>query len=664
MQNKRNFKASLIKRNSVSLCFFLCALVSFDTFGQKSIEKGFTDLQEKNYGLANEHFRFGLKKSGSIACFGLSKLFITQDYRNLDSAYVYVLKADSLWTSVSEKVKVKWKSDFSFDKMAIEAQQQSVSQLIFDEIQANPTVYAWNQFIQNHAQFLSRNTAIYLRDQLAFELAKEKKTSVALKMYMDSLPESSFAQEAKHLYFDLEYAEMTNDGQLASYVRFYENCPSNTHLMEAAKEIYRLTTIYHSLEDYVHFVRTYQSSPFVNDAWRNVYKIYMKDYSEEKYLVFQKEFPDYPFLQELAVDIDLFQMKLYPIISNGKYGFMNSQGKLIIPALYNEVGPFQEGLAVVSKEDLFGIIDKKNQVVVDFQFDEILEFVNNRAIVRKERKYGVIDRLGKLIFPLDFDDISLNDSGLYDAVKEEKNSMYDLNFHVLPYVDGVVEQSFSQWMSIQYPEYEFVGDIDRTSNRAVVKVSGQLNYIDSTGKLILTSPLEWFPDALSVAKFSNGFAVFRKKDKFGLMDVNGKSVQKAVYEASGPFTGFWPVKDKGNWALLDVKGKVILPFEYDFIRFMPDLGYLIEREEQFGLLNSMGNMILPVSFSTIKGFEDAYYLVSIEEKFGLFLKDGREILPIQYERIQRFDAESFVLTLDGRLTYFFPETRAFISLAE
>jgi hypothetical protein len=46
------------------------------------------------------------------------------------------------------------------------------------------------------------------------------------------------------------------------------------------------------------------------------------------------------------------------------------------------------------------------------------------------------------------------------------------------------------------------------------------------------------------------------------------------------------------------------------------------------------------------------------------LKDGREILPIQYERIQRFDAESFVLTLDGRLTYFFPETRAFISLTE
>jgi hypothetical protein len=635
-----------------------------NTFGQKSIKKGFTDLQEKNFGLANEHFRSGLKKSGSIACFGLSKLFITQGYRNLDSAYVYILKADSLWSSVSEKVKVKWKSDFSFDKMAIEAQQQLVSQLIFDEIQANPKVYAWNQFIQHHAQFLSRNTAIYLRDQLAFELAKEKKTSVALKMYMDSLPESSFAQEAKHLYFDLEYAEMTNDGQLASYVRFYENCPTNTHLMEAAKEIYRLATINHSLEEYVHFVRTYQSSPFVNEAWRNVYKIYLKDYSVEKYAAFQQEFPNYPFMQELAVDIDLFQMKLYPVISEGKYGFMNTQGKLMIPAMYNEVGPFQEGLAVVSKDDKFGIIDKKNQMIVDFQYDEILEFVQNRAIVRKGEKYGVIDRLGKLVFPLIYEDISIREDSLYEAIEEGRSHYFDLNYSKQLTLNGIVFIDFSKYTSARHPEFEFVGDLDRTSNRAVVKVAGQLNYIDSTGKLMLTNPLEWFPDALSVAKYNNGFAVYRKKDKYGLIDINGKVVQKNVYESSGPFTGFWPVKDKGNWALLDVKGKVILPFEYDFIRFMPDLGYLIEREEQFGLLNSMGNMILPVSFSTIKRFEDAYYLVSIEEKFGLFLKDGREILPIQYERIQRFDAESFVLTLDGGLMYFFPETRAFISLAE
>ena len=655
-----------IKRNMFFFCFFTCSLFTFPLFGQKTIEKGFADLTNKNFGLANEHFRSGLKKSGSIACHGLSKLYISKDYGNLDSAYYYALKSDTLWQLVPEKLKATWKSEFSFDKSAIESQLQVASQLIFDQIQANPSVFAWNQFIEKHPFFLSRNTAIYLRDQLAFDLAKKQNTSRALKLYMDSLPESSFVPKAQHLYYDLEYAEMTADGKLASFVRFYENCPLNTHLMEAAKEIYRLATKNHSLEEYVQFVRTYKTNPYLNDAWRNVYKIYLKEYSEEKYAAFQKEFPDYPFMQELSVDIDLFQMKLYPVVSNGKYGYMNAQGKLIVPAIYNEVAPFQDGLAVVSKEELFGIIDKKNQVIVDFQYDEVSEFTSNRAIVRKGEKYGLINRSGKLIFPLEFDDISLINQNLYTVVQDGKSKMYNLNFQEALFGAGAknVEINFSKRMSMKHPEFELVGELDQKSNRAVVKIAGQLNYIDSLGKVMLTAPLEWFADALNVAKFTNGFAVFRKKEKFGLIDVNGKVIQKPIYEASGPYTGFWPVKDKGNWALLDVKGKVILPFEYDFIRFMPELGYLIGKVDKFGLLNATGKMILPVSFSNIKLFEDEYFLVSNEDKFGLFLKDGKEMLPIQYERIQRFDSESLVLLQDGRMTYFFPKTHAYISLVE
>ena len=664
MQNNTRFIVFAWTRKSIVLGVVLLSLVSFQIQAQKNIEKGFKGLTEKNFGLANHYFRAGLKKSGSIASFGLSQLFITQDFRNLDSAYYYVLKSDSLWLSVPDKTKIKWQSDFSFEKKSIEQQQQVVSQLVFDKIQANPTVFAWNSFIEKHALYLSRNTAIYLRDQLAFELAKKQNTAIALKLYLDSLPESSFFPTAQYLFYDLEYAEMTADGKLASFVRFYENCPSNTHLMEAAKEIYRLATINRSLEEYIQFARTYKSNPYQNEAWRNVYKIYLKEYSEEKYAAFQKEFPDYPFMQELSVDLDLFQMKLYPTISNGKYGFMNAKGKLIIPASYTEVGPFQDGLAVVSKDELFGIIDKKNQLVIDFQFDEVSEFVNNRAIVRQGEKYGVINRSGKWIFPLEFDDISLGSNQLYTVVKEGVTSLYNLNFEAASMRTEMVESNFSKSMSSKHPEFELIGELDRKSNRAVVKLAGQLNYIDSLGTIILTTPLEWFADALNVAKFSNGVAVFRKKEKFGLIDVNGKVIQKPIYESSGPYTGFWPVKDKGNWALLDVKGKVVLPFEYDFIRLMPDLGYLIGKEEKFGLLNNAGKMILTVSYATIKSFETDYFIVSNGEKFGLFLKDGKEVLPMQYERIQRFDLESFVLMKEGLLVYFFPNTHAFISLTE
>lgn len=656
-------KVKVLKSKGFLLFIFFLQL-SLSSFSQKSIEKGFEDLKNKNYGLANEHFRSGLKKSKSLACYGLSKLYCTQDYRNLDSAFQYALKAELFWNNTSEKSMESWKNDFSYDFSSIESQKQVVSQLIFDQIQLSPSVYAWNQFIQNHPFYTSLNTAVYLRDQLAFEIAKQRSTAIALKFYMDSLPESSFTKEAQHLFYDLQFQEYTSDGTLESFVKFYDECPANSHHVDAAKEIYRLATLHNTLEEYVHFVRAYPANPFVNEGWRNVYKIYLKDYSEDKYHAFQKEFPDYPFMQELAVDIDLFQMKLYPVISGGMYGFMNGQGKLMIPAMYNEVGPFQEGLAVVSKDDKFGIIDKRNQVIVDFQYDEILEFVKNRAVVRKGDQYGVIDRIGKIIFPFIYEDISLRNDGLYEVVQKGEMHYFDANYLPQNIVIGVMIMSFSERISMYHREFELVGELDSTSNRAVVKLNGQLNYIDSSAKLILNSPLEWFADAMNVAKFKNGYAVFRKKGKFGLIDVTGKVVQKPVYEASGPYTEFWPVKDKGNWALLDVKGKVILPFEYDFIRYFPEMGYLVEREGLFGLVNEAGKMVLPVSFSNIKPFEPQYFYLSIEDKQGLFTRDGKEVLAIQYDRIQRFDSESFVLQEAGQMKYYFPNTHSFLSLTE
>lgn len=652
-----------LKLNVLLMLIFFFQL-SLSCFGQKSIEKGFEDLKNKNYGLANEHFRSGLKKSNCLASFGLSKLYCTQDYRNLDSAFQFALKAEMSWKNTPSKMLESWKNEYSFEFSSIELQKQVVSQLLFDQIQSNPSVFAWNQFIQNHPFYVSLNTAVYLRDQLAFEIAKKKNTSEALKFYMDSLPESSFTKEANHLFYDLQFDEFTKDGKIESFVKFYDECPTNSHHVDAAKEIYRLATLHNTLEEYVHFVRTYAMNPFVNEAWRHVYKIYLKDYSEDKYHAFQEEFPDYPFMQELAVDIDLFQMKLYPVISGGKYGFMNGQGQLMIPAMYNEVGPFQEGLAVVSKEDSFGIIDKKNQVIVDFQYDEILEFVKNHAIVRKENKFGLIDRLGKLKFPIIYDDINLLPDGLYEVVLEGKSNYYNSNFELQLIVDGVAYVSFSRQMALKHPEFELIGELDSHTNRAVVKVGGQLNYIDSTGKLLLTNPLEWFSDALILSKFYSGFAVFRKKGKYGLIDVAGKVIQKPVYESSGPYTGFWPVKDKGNWALLDVKGKVVLPFEYDFIRYFPEMGYLVEREGFFGLVNEAGKMVLPISFSNIKPFEQQYFYLSIEDKQGLFTRDGKEVLAIQYDRIQRFDDDSLVLQEEGQIKYYFPKTHSFLSLTE
>ncbi len=50
--------------------------------------------------------------------------------------------------------------------------------------------------------------------------------------------------------------------------------------------------------------------------------------------------------------------------NNGKWGFVDTTGKEIVPCIYDDAGYFNEGLANVKKEEQWGFIDKTGKVTV------------------------------------------------------------------------------------------------------------------------------------------------------------------------------------------------------------------------------------------------------------------------------------------------------------
>ena len=51
-----------------------------------------------------------------------------------------------------------------------------------------------------------------------------------------------------------------------------------------------------------------------------------------------------------GVDIENFQSGLTPVVSNGKWGYINTTGGLVIPLEYDQANPFANGLAAVEKD--------------------------------------------------------------------------------------------------------------------------------------------------------------------------------------------------------------------------------------------------------------------------------------------------------------------------
>jgi hypothetical protein len=59
-------------------------------------------------------------------------------------------------------------------------------------------------------------------------------------------------------------------------------------------------------------------------------------------------------------EIGPFSEGLAPVEVNGKWGFIDTKGNMVIPAVYDSAGSFSEGLAQVKVNGKWGYIDKRN----------------------------------------------------------------------------------------------------------------------------------------------------------------------------------------------------------------------------------------------------------------------------------------------------------------
>ncbi|WP_162817836.1 WG repeat-containing protein [Niabella yanshanensis] len=92
---------------------------------------------------------------------------------------------------------------------------------------------------------------------------------------------------------------------------------------------------------------------------------------------------------------------------NGKYGFVDTYGKMSIPAEYEGAVPFDDMdgytksdlLFAVKKNGKWGFINTLNKVVVPFEYDEVLPFSYGVTMAIKDGKRGLISTSNQIIVP-------------------------------------------------------------------------------------------------------------------------------------------------------------------------------------------------------------------------------------------------------------------------
>ena len=98
------------------------------------------------------------------------------------------------------------------------------------------------------------------------------------------------------------------------------------------------------------------------------------------------------------------------VMRDGKYGFLDINGKEIIPCIYDETGIFRLGRTMARIGNRYGIIDTMGNTILPIEYGNTTHkgikymYYDSLAMVEKDGKLGYVDLNGKLVIPFYFDD--------------------------------------------------------------------------------------------------------------------------------------------------------------------------------------------------------------------------------------------------------------------
>ncbi len=100
-----------------------------------------------------------------------------------------------------------------------------------------------------------------------------------------------------------------------------------------------------------------------------------------------------------AEDVWRFGDDRGPVRIDGKWGFIDKSGKLVIQAEYDDVWDFNEGLAPVKLGEVWGYIDASGKQVIEPKYQTADVFSGGLAPVQTVDLWGYIDTTGKMVIP-------------------------------------------------------------------------------------------------------------------------------------------------------------------------------------------------------------------------------------------------------------------------
>ena len=295
---------------------------------------------------------------------------------------------------------------------------------------------------------------------------------------------------------------------------------------------------------------------------------------------------------------------------NGKYGLINSLGKKITDAIYDEIKSvnYKEGTFLVKQNEKYGVINKKGTIIIEPKYETITsdnyfsEKNNNKnsGFIVSEKteegyRYGYINYRGKIVLPIEYTELER-----ITEIKDEKN-VYFIAFKngqagILKNKKAIVD---FQYEDIQYNSLNDIFILQRNSKQGIVSKEGRTIINTEYDKIL----------------FGGMYVNAIKDENLYLFDFNGNSVEKNNYisKMKTENSKYYITIDKNDiYRVVDEENNNIIDNNYTYIEYLPGDYFIVAKDGKNGVVDINGKSLIDLNYTSIFRLNDDSNILQAE----------------------------------------------------
>ncbi|TAG91422.1 MAG: WG repeat-containing protein [Bacteroidetes bacterium] len=366
---------------------------------------------------------------------------------------------------------------------------------------------------------------------------------------------------------------------------FLENYPNNQYKNWVIKDLFDLKSLEHTKEMYEKFLNDFPtySDNEKSKMWLLSFAYQQKKLGEE---IKKNSFTIDDYWRKLNEEY-LFQM--IPFLEDEKYGFLNENGKVIVPHSIDEIAKkyhcetIKTPYLLYYKNGIFGIGDKFGNIWHETQFDKVENLSDILLKVSKNTSTGVVHALtGKEILPLKYDMVEFLTPNLLKIRKNRRWGLAGMNGQIIlePTFseiealtnDFIVVQTEGQYLTWSIKDilnyYQEKKPLNQTKYNKIEYVSPNFirvkndigeNIMNKKGQILFThfqEKIDFWEDA--------GFATL-KQGKYQTYDTEGQKNSSVLFDKVLALPQRIIVKNGKKWGILMPNGRPYRDFDLDSV---------------------------------------------------------------------------------------------------